>query len=133
MASGINMIRVIALAIGLGLSMPAFVPAGAAVSAQSMRYQDARQVVSRTQTDLARSVTFLEKKHSDRDRLRNAQKHLSTLDRHLAKGKFDKDTLNSAIGDIQSVLDHNVLQSQDRDALMQDVSDLRNIRSDHHH
>jgi hypothetical protein len=113
--------------------MPAFVPAGAAVSAQSMRYQDARQVVSRTQTDLARSVTFLEKKHSDRDRLRNAQKHLSTLDRHLAKGKFDKDTLNSAIGDIQSVLDHNVLQSQDRDALMQDVSDLRNIRSDHHH
>lgn len=133
MANANNIIKITALAIGLGLGAPALAPAGAALSAQSVRYDDARQVISRTQTDMQRSVGFLENKHSDRDRLKNAQKHLSTLDRHFAKGKFDKETMDSAIGDIQSVLDHNVLHGQDRDALMQDVSDLRAIRSDRRH
>lgn len=133
MAYANSLIKITALAIGLGLTGPAFVPAGAALSAQSLRYEEARQVISRTQADLQRSVSFLENKHSDRDRLKNAEKHLSTLDRHFAKGKFDKETMDSAIGDIQSVLDHNVLQGQDRDALTQDVSDLRAVRSDRHH
>lgn len=133
MASGNNLIKIAVLAIGIGLGAPVFVPAGAAVTAQSFRFDDARQVISRTQTDLSQSMGLLDKKnHSDRDRLKNAQKHLSTLDRHFAKGKFDNDTLDSAIGDIQSVLDHNVLHSQDRDTLIRDVTDLRAIRSQHH-
>jgi hypothetical protein len=132
MSSGNNLIKITILAIGIGLGAPVLVPAGATVAAQSFRFDDARQVISRTQTDLARSVGLLEKNHSDRDRLKNAQKHLSTLDRHFAKGKFDSDTLDSAIGDIQSVLDHNVLHSEDRDTLIRDVTDLRAIRSQHH-
>ena len=98
--------------------------------AGSPRYDDARQVVGRTQVDLERAASFLRGNKKEQDRLRNAQKHLSDVDRHMAKGKFNKDTLNSAIGDIQNVLDHNVLQSQDRDMLMRDVRELRAIRSE---
>lgn len=117
--------------IGLGVAMvaPVIQPCAVAAFAQSFRYEDARDVISRTQRDLEQAATFLENNHKERDRLRNAQKHLSDLDRHFAKGKFHKDTLDSTIGDIQSVLDHNVLQSRDRDLLMRDVTDLRAIRA----
>jgi hypothetical protein len=110
--------------------MPAAIPVGSLGVAQSVRYEDARQVVGRTQTDLERAATFLANNHKERDRIRNAQKSLSTLDRHLAKGKFDKDTLDSAISDIQHVLDNNVLHGQDRDTLLKDIEDLRGVRAD---
>jgi predicted negative regulator of RcsB-dependent stress response len=67
-------------------------------------------------------------KGKEQERYRNAQKSLSTLDRHLTKGKFDKGDLDQAIEDIQNVLDHNTLQSSSRDALLSDIQNLRMAR-----
>ena len=128
MASHLKALRTAIVALGLGLTAPALIPAGAVAAAQSMKFDEARQTISRTQTDLERAASFHANKN-DRERYKNAQQHLSKLDRHFAKGKFDKDTMDSAIEDIQNILDHNTLQSQDRDALMQDISQLRAIRS----
>jgi hypothetical protein len=130
MTSPKKYLRSTIVAFGIGLVMPAAIPVGSLGVAQSVRYEDARQVVGRTQTDLERAATFLANNHKERDRLRNAQKSLSTLDRHLAKGKFDKDTLDSAISDIQHVLDNDVLHGQDRDTLLKDIEDLRGVRAD---
>lgn len=128
MAIHLKALRTTIVALGLGLTAPALIPAGAVAAAQSMKFDEARQTISRTQTDLERAASFHANKN-DRDRYKNAQQHLSKLDRHFAKGKFDKETMDSAIKDIQNILDHNTLQSQDRDALMQDIAQLRAIRS----
>ena len=94
------------------------------------QHPDLRQLIDRTQTDL-RTSSELEHtgKGGQRERYRNAQKSLSTFDRHLTKGKFKKGELNKAIGDIQNVLDHNTLQASSRDALLSDVQNLRLARS----
>jgi hypothetical protein len=129
MASLKELARMTVLGVGMCAIIPMVEPGVSAAFAQSPRFDDARQVVGRTQADLDRAASFLKGNKKERERIRNAQKHLSEVDRHMAKGKFDKDTLDSAIGDIQSVLDHNVLQSQDRDVLIRDVKELRAIRS----
>jgi hypothetical protein len=129
MASLKELARMTVLGVGMCAIIPVITPVESAAFAQSPRFDDARQVVGRTQADLDRAASFLKGNKKERERIRNAQKHLSEVDRHMAKGKFDKDTLDSAIGDIQSVLDHNVLQSQDRDVLIRDVKELRAIRS----
>ena len=115
------------LATGLLLAAPAFFPASSSISAQSSRYEEARAVVDRTQTDLTRSVGLVHD-GKELERYKNAQKKLSTFDRHLVKGKFDKGTLDSAIEDLQHVLDHNTLHGQDRDTLMDDIHRLRELR-----
>lgn len=115
------------LATGLLLTAPAFFPASSSISAQSPRYEEARAVVDRTQTDLTRSIGLV-RDSKELERYKNAQKKLSTFDRHLVKGKFDKGTLDSAIEDLQHVLDHNTLQGQDRDTLMDDIHRLRELR-----
>jgi gamma-glutamyl phosphate reductase len=118
------------LAIGLGLVGPAVAPFTAAATAQSTRYDDARRVIDRTQNDLQSASGILQKNNKkDLERVRNAQKSLTEVDRSFSKGKFNKDRLDSAIDDLQHVLDHNTLQGHDRDMLMQDVTDLRAIRS----
>jgi len=117
------------VALGLGLAAPVFVPAGATIAAQSQKFDGARDTISRTQSDLRRAATFRPNSKKEQERYKNAQEHLSELDRHFAKGKFDKDTMDTAIEDIQNILDHNTLQSQDRDMLMQDVNQLRAVRS----
>ncbi len=117
------------LALGLTMGVPAFFPANSPAAAQSIKYDGARQVVNRTQSDLTRSTGLLHDK-KEQERFRNAQRTLSKFDRHLAKGKFDKDTLDSAIEDIQHVLDHNTLQGQDRDTLLEDIRQLRDIRAE---
>jgi hypothetical protein len=92
-----------------------------------------RQVVDRTQSDL-RSASELDRgSQKERERYRNAQRSLSTFDRHLTKGHFDKDELDRAIDDIKNVLDHNTLQASNRDALRQDIEDLRVGRDRHDH
>ena len=130
MVSCKELARMATLGLGMCAIVPLVGPGTSIAFAQSTRFDDARQVVGRTQVDLDRAASFLRGNKKEQERLRNAQKHLSEVDRHMAKGKFDKDTLDSAIGDIQNVLDHNVLQSQDRDMLMRDVKELRAIRSD---
>jgi hypothetical protein len=122
--------RAAALGLGMCAVVPLIGPGTSIAFAQSTKFDEARQVVGRTQVDLDRAASFLKGNKKEQERLRNAQKHLSEVDRHMAKGKFDKDTLDSAIEDIQNVLDHNVLQSQDRDVLMRDIKELREVRSD---
>lgn len=93
------------------------------------QHPDLRQLIEKTQDDLRRSSELQHSRKGDqRNRYQNAQKSLSTFDRHLTKGKFDKGELDKAIGDIQSVLDHNTLQASSRDALLSDVQNLRLAR-----
>ncbi|HZS09098.1 MAG TPA: hypothetical protein VFD58_29965 [Blastocatellia bacterium] len=100
--------------------------------AQSRRYEQARDLVSRVQQDLRHAADFIQrsKDKDGRERFENAQKHLSEFDRALSKGKFDKDKLDEAIDDLKNVVEHNTLAGEDRDALTQDVRDLRQLRSD---
>ena len=95
------------------------------------RYDGARDLVVRTQEDLRRASGFVREKKDERERIENAQKHLSDFDRSLSKNKFDKDRLNEAIDDLKNVVNHNTLSGEDRDALTQDLQDLRAIRSRH--
>ncbi|MFL6351294.1 MAG: hypothetical protein ACJ74Z_05535 [Bryobacteraceae bacterium] len=119
--------------LGLGLAMTAAVslPAAAANSAFQEYGNDSsdfRVLVDRTQADL-RAAGDIQHGQKERERYKEAQKSLSTFDRHLAKGKFDKDKLDDAISDVQGVLDHNTLQASSRDALLRDVADLRAARA----
>jgi hypothetical protein len=88
-----------------------------------------REVIDRTQSDL-RTAADLEPKHNDdHNRYKNAQGHLSTFDRKLAKdNKFDKGELEKALDGIKDILDHNVLQGSTRDNLMRDMTDLKIAR-----
>jgi hypothetical protein len=85
-------------------------------------------LIGRTQADIRRAESFERGEHHQRERCRDAEQHLSTLDRHLTKGHFDKGELDHSIGDVQGILDHNTLQAADRDALLRDVEDLRVAR-----
>jgi len=117
--------------LGAGMTLGTAVPVmGAPYGFQSGdRFGDVRGLVDRTQNDL-REASQLERNDKDqRNRYSDAQKYLSTFDRHLTKGKFDKDSLDKAIGKIQSVLDKNTLQASARDALHRDVQDLRDARA----
>jgi hypothetical protein len=92
------------------------------------QYDKLRDVVDRTQSDL-RTAADLEPKHNDEhNRYKNAQGHLSTLDRKLVKGKFDKGELEKALDGLKDILDHNVLQASTRDNLMRDMTDLKIAR-----
>ena len=92
-------------------------------------YGDIRGLVDRTQSDLREAAGLEHNDGGQRDRYRNAQKHLSTFDRHLTKGHFDKGALDSSIDNIQAILDKNTLQASTRDALSRDVQDLRDART----
>jgi hypothetical protein len=117
--------------LGLGLALGSMSLPAAAASSAFQEYGndggDIRGLVDRTQADL-RAAGDIQHGQKERERYKQAQKSLSTFDRHLAKGKFDKDKLDDAISDIQSVLDHNTLQASSRDALMRDIADVRAAR-----
>lgn len=98
--------------------------------AAAQRYDDARGLIQRTQDDLSRLRDAGPRNEKERERIENARKHLSDLDRNLEKNHFDKDRLSEAIEDVQNVLDHNTLEARDRDALRADVTDLRAFRKD---
>jgi hypothetical protein len=89
---------------------------------------DLRDVIERTQNDL-RMAADLEPKHNDEhNRYKNAQGHLSTLDRKFVKGKFDKGELEKTVDCLKDILDHNTLQASVRDNLMRDMTDLKIAR-----
>ena len=91
-------------------------------------YDKLRDVIDRTQSDL-RMAADLEPKHNDEhNRYKNAQGHLSTLDRKLVKGKFDKGEVEKTLDCLKDILDHNVLQASTRDNLMRDMTDLKIAR-----
>jgi hypothetical protein len=91
-------------------------------------YDKLRDVIDRTQSDL-RMAADLEPRHNDEhNRYKNAQGHLSTLDRKLVKGKFDNGELDKTLDCLKDILDHNVLQASTRDNLMRDMTDLKIAR-----
>jgi hypothetical protein len=93
-------------------------------------YGEVRQIVDRTQSDLRAAADLGHGSHQ-RDRYKNAQRHLSDFDRSLSKGHFDKDRLDTAIDDLKNLLDHNTLQASARDELMRDIDELRRVREHH--
>ena len=118
-----------ALALGLvSLAAPVF-PFQYNDTRYGDQYGDMRGVVERTQSDLREASQLSRKKGDERSRYENAQRHLSTFDRHLVKGKFDKGEMNDAISNVQKIIDKNTLQASSRDALMRDISDLRSVRA----
>lgn len=128
------------LALGMGLAFLPSVPLAAHSAGwfqsgdryRGDRYGDLRGLVEQTQTDLSEASHFQRFKGDQRSRFENAQRHLSTFDRHLTKGKFDKGELDDAISNVQKIIDKNTLQASSRDALMRDVSDLRAARERRH-
>jgi hypothetical protein len=96
-----------------------------AAFAQGDEYNEARNLVQRVQDDLR---TLHPNGNKDRDRINDALKHLSELDRKFTKDKFSKGSLSDAIGNIKDILDHNTLETRERDMLNADVHDLRELR-----
>jgi hypothetical protein len=95
------------------------------VFAQGDEYDEARNLVQRVQDDLH---SVQPNGHKDRDRINDALKHLSELDKTFTKDKFHKGPLSDAIGNLQDILDHNTLEPRERDVLNADVHDLRELR-----
>jgi hypothetical protein len=114
--------------------------AAALGSAQNIPYPAGRDLIARVQNDLKRAEEFsghggvkkVKRDEKEIERYRNAQRHASDFDRHLAKGHFDKGELDDVINDIKNVLDHNTLESEDRDRLNDDIRDLRDFRAQQH-
>ncbi len=124
------------IALGVGLLMVAAAPLPLAAAPYFQEYGDLsplRGLVDRTQSDLRAAGDLEHGNPKERERYHNAQRSLSTFDRHLTKGHFDKDELDRAIADLQHVLDHNTLQASSRDALLHDVEDLRGAREHRYH
>jgi hypothetical protein len=99
---------------------------GAPAAAQT-RYEG-RELIQRVQDDLQRVRAQGARSQKELERIDNARKHLSDVDRNLAKGKFDKDRVNEAIDDVKNVVENNTLEPADRDALSSDLADLRVFR-----
>lgn len=89
-----------------------------------MRLQD---LVARTQEDLRNALQYATN-DKQRDRTRNAERHLSDFDKRLTQGHWDRGNLNDAINSVQGVLDHNTLNAADRERILHDVEDLRIVR-----
>jgi hypothetical protein len=96
-----------------------------AAFAQGDEYNEARNLVQRVQDDLR---TLHPTGNKDRDRINDALKHLSDLDRKFTKDKFSKGPLSDAIGNVKDILDHNTLETRERDMLNADIHDLRELR-----
>jgi hypothetical protein len=103
-----------------GLMLPA--------RAQDNLYSNARSLVDRVQNDLRHASRMIRDKAKERERIDNAQHHLSEFDKDLARNKFDKDKLDASIDDVKNVVENNTLEPRARDILTQDLSDLRNLR-----
>jgi len=101
-----------------------FAPVPAAL-AQGDEYDEARNLVQRVQDDIHKLHPVA---HKDRERVKDALKHLSDLDRKFTKDQFRKAPLSDAIGNIQGILDHNTLDARERDTLNADIHDLRELR-----
>lgn len=121
----------------LGLTVTAVGPAAASPYFQASYGQapygeeqgpmQLQQLIARTQTDL-RAAQEYATSGKQRDRIKDAEKHLSDFDKRLTRGHWDKGNLKDAISTVQNVLDHNTLNAADRDRLRHDVEELRMVR-----
>ena len=101
---------------------------GPAIFAQADKYDAARNLVQRVQDDLQTLHPAGPHQDKDRERIQDAMKHLSDLDRNLTKDRFSKGAISEAIGSVQGILDHNTLETGERDILNADVHDLRELK-----
>jgi len=92
-----------------------------------MRLQD---LIARTQTDLRNAMVYATN-DKQRERTRNAERHLSDFDRRLSQGHWSHGDLNDSISSVQSVLEHNTLNAADRDMLRHDLEALKIARDRH--
>jgi len=118
----------VSLTLGMAIGLSAPLSAAPYGYQYGDRFGDLRGLIDRSQNDLRGAAELEHNDNSQRDRYRNAQKHLSTFDRHLTKGHFDKGALDNAIDNMQAILDKNTLQASARDAIYRDVQDLRAAR-----
>jgi hypothetical protein len=96
--------------------------------AQGDEYDAARNLIQHVEDDLHTIQPAGPQQGKDRDRIQDALKHLSDLDRHLTKDKFSKGAINDAIGNVQGILDHNTLETKERDMLNADVHSLKELK-----
>lgn len=92
-----------------------------------MRLQN---LIARTQTDLRDALAYATS-DKQRDRTRDAERHLSDFDKRLTQGRWNHHDLHDAIESVQNVLDHNTLNAADRANLRHDVEDLKIARDRH--
>jgi hypothetical protein len=98
------------------------------VLARGDGYEAGRNLVQRVQDDLHALHPAGPHQSKDRERIEDALKHLSDLDRDLNKDKFSKSAISDAIADAQGILKHNTLEPRERDMLNADVHDLRELK-----
>ncbi|MGA7413559.1 MAG: hypothetical protein WBW33_24000 [Bryobacteraceae bacterium] len=96
--------------------------------AQGDEYDAARNMIQHVQDDLHTIQPAGPHQGKDRERIQDALKHLSDLDRHMTKDKFSKGAIDDAIGNVQGILNHNTLETRERDMLNADVHDLRELK-----
>jgi hypothetical protein len=99
-----------------------------AAFAQGDEYDEARNMVQRVQDDLKTIHPAGPHQGKDRERIQEALKHLSEMDKKFTKDKFSKGAINDAIEDVQGVLNQNTLEPRERDMLNADVHDLRELK-----
>lgn len=138
-----NCLLAATFSMGIGLAMLSAVPALGAPAQMAGETPDygygphgprpmLRSLIDRTQNDLRMAQRLEPSTNGDAaSRYEHAQKHLSSFDRKLMRGKFDKDNLSDAISDINHILEKNTLQVSSRNALTQDITHLRMIRERH--
>jgi hypothetical protein len=95
---------------------------------QGDEYDAARNLIQHVQDDLHSIQPAGPHQGKDRERIQDALKHLSDMDRRLTKDKFSKDAISDAIDNVQGILNHNTLETRERDMLTADVHDLRELK-----
>ncbi len=98
------------------------------VFAQGDEYDAARNMLQRVEDDLHTIHPSGPHQGKDRERIQDALKHLSDLDRHFSRDNFSKGAIDDAIGNLQGILNHNTLETRERDMLNADVHDLRELK-----
>ncbi len=96
--------------------------------AQGDEYDAARNMIQHVQDDLHTIQPAGPHQGKDRERIQDALKHLSDLDRHLTRDKFSKGAIDDAIGNVQGILNHNTLETRERDMLNADIHVLRELK-----
>ena len=87
-----------------------------------------RGVVNRTQNDLRYAAGLPTRNGNGRQRIAEAEGHLSSLDRKLSEGRMSRSELNKAIDKLRSILHKNVLEGGSRNALQRDLDELQMAR-----
>ena len=83
-----------------------------------------RAIVDRTQNDLRYAGGLPSRNGKGRERIAEAEGHLSSLDRKLSEGRMGRSELNKSIDKLRSILHKNVLEGGSRNALQRDVDEL---------